>query len=332
MTDRIGDLKTLGLPPDANWDDVKAAFRRLARKHHPDVTGPEGAGKFVEITEAYMALKECLACAGAHASRERTPQRRRAEAAVESKSLWKRFVDKFFSGGGEKPRDYPFDIPPARIRFIDSSISRAESQIMALLQRRGETKAKNRTDALISRLCCKHPAVALLALRSITANDRLDEIRAAAVEHFSGNVPASEILEPLLSLFASTKETRDFAKAVSAHAHKFSTHDALTVMRWLKRYSAEKECFAPFLGHSSASVAVFALNNWGLSFGLPDTSDLSKLFKTDDEAVLMALLRLLKRERAPDWTLLRISRISRDHESPAVRVWASAIVRDKNLG
>ena len=37
------DFKTLGLSPEASWDEVKTAFRRLARVYHPDVAGPEAA-------------------------------------------------------------------------------------------------------------------------------------------------------------------------------------------------------------------------------------------------------------------------------------------------
>ena len=43
--------KTLGVPRDADADAIKKAFRKLARKHHPDAGGDEA--KFKEINEAY---------------------------------------------------------------------------------------------------------------------------------------------------------------------------------------------------------------------------------------------------------------------------------------
>jgi len=50
--------KTLGVPRNASAADVKKAFRRLARKHHPDVnksdTGAEA--RFKEVNEAYAVL------------------------------------------------------------------------------------------------------------------------------------------------------------------------------------------------------------------------------------------------------------------------------------
>jgi len=44
----------LGLKKDASAADIKKAFRRLARKHHPDAGGDEE--KFKEINEAYEVL------------------------------------------------------------------------------------------------------------------------------------------------------------------------------------------------------------------------------------------------------------------------------------
>ena len=47
--------KTLGVPRTATADEIKKAFRKLARKHHPDAGGDEA--KFKELNEAYEVLK-----------------------------------------------------------------------------------------------------------------------------------------------------------------------------------------------------------------------------------------------------------------------------------
>lgn len=50
----------LGLAPTATDDDIKRAYRRLARELHPDTTGgdPEAESKFKEVTRAYEVLRD----------------------------------------------------------------------------------------------------------------------------------------------------------------------------------------------------------------------------------------------------------------------------------
>ena len=49
--------KILGVDPAASSDDIKKAYRRLAKKFHPDVSKePAAEEKFKEINEAYEAL------------------------------------------------------------------------------------------------------------------------------------------------------------------------------------------------------------------------------------------------------------------------------------
>ena len=48
--------KTLGVPRSATASEIKKAFRKLAREHHPDAGGDEA--KFKEINEAYEVLSD----------------------------------------------------------------------------------------------------------------------------------------------------------------------------------------------------------------------------------------------------------------------------------
>ena len=51
--------ETLGIGRDASQDDVKRAYRRLARKYHPDVSKEADAeARFKEVGEAYEVLKD----------------------------------------------------------------------------------------------------------------------------------------------------------------------------------------------------------------------------------------------------------------------------------
>jgi curved DNA-binding protein len=49
----------MGLSKDASKDDIKRAYRKLARQYHPDVNkAPEAEDKFKELGEAYDVLKD----------------------------------------------------------------------------------------------------------------------------------------------------------------------------------------------------------------------------------------------------------------------------------
>ncbi|HAO68294.1 MAG TPA: septum site-determining protein MinC, partial [Verrucomicrobiales bacterium] len=50
--------KSLGVSKRASADDIRKAFRKLAREYHPDVSGnkPGAEDKFKEINEAYEVI------------------------------------------------------------------------------------------------------------------------------------------------------------------------------------------------------------------------------------------------------------------------------------
>ena len=51
--------KTLGVPRTATQDDIKKAYRKLARKYHPDVSKlPDAEARFKDINEANEVLKD----------------------------------------------------------------------------------------------------------------------------------------------------------------------------------------------------------------------------------------------------------------------------------
>src|SRR5579875_247146 len=51
--------ETLGVPRDASAEDIRRAYRTLARQYHPDINKEPGAeDRFKEISEAYEVLRD----------------------------------------------------------------------------------------------------------------------------------------------------------------------------------------------------------------------------------------------------------------------------------
>lgn len=58
MARPLDPFRTLELPRDATLDDVKAAYRRLAKLYHPDSAGERALARFLAVQAAYEALTE----------------------------------------------------------------------------------------------------------------------------------------------------------------------------------------------------------------------------------------------------------------------------------
>ena len=334
---RDAEFETLGLSSDATWDDGKPAFTQLARTYHPDIAGPSGARKFAEITEAYMTLKEVASPSLGKIPVRRAPDVRTYRKAGKREpifSILRRMILSFLRKRETREEGSKNGgISPAAARFIGSVIARAESEMYAVLSRREEFASRVKSDAIIRRLKSRRPAVTLLALRQLSQSGMSDDAASAAVEHFRRNMPCAEVLEVLLDVFSNSPKRDDMVRALLFHAQKFSEQEAVMLLGRLKRWRVKSEFLRPFLMHKSPAVIAGALASWPEdSDAVPgERSELTILLCKDDEAILIPLLRLLKKEKLPRWTGVRLSNLMKGHPSAAVRVWASAIVRDQKL-
>ncbi len=48
--------EVLGVSPDAGADEIKRAYRQLARRYHPDISGDDRGAAFLEVSRAYEVL------------------------------------------------------------------------------------------------------------------------------------------------------------------------------------------------------------------------------------------------------------------------------------
>src|SRR5688572_19400287 len=48
----------LGVSADAGADEIKRAYRQLARRYHPDISGDDRGAAFLELANAYEILRD----------------------------------------------------------------------------------------------------------------------------------------------------------------------------------------------------------------------------------------------------------------------------------
>ena len=85
----------LGVQHTASDDDIKKAYRKLARKYHPDVSkDPKGEEKFKDLAEAYQTLKD----SDKRAAYDRLGQHQSGEDFEPSRDWGKEFNTQFNDG------------------------------------------------------------------------------------------------------------------------------------------------------------------------------------------------------------------------------------------
>ena len=111
----------LGVAPGAGAEEIKRAYRQLARRYHPDISGDERGAAFLEVSRAYEVLRD--------------PERRRSydanlvtgaradwlgdEVAIDFpsvSSVLDRMRDSVFRRRSAKPRSRPKSCSPRRRR------------------------------------------------------------------------------------------------------------------------------------------------------------------------------------------------------------------------
>jgi curved DNA-binding protein len=113
--------KILGVARDASQDDIKRAYRKLARKYHPDVSKePNAEARFKEVNEAGEVLRDAEKRAaydalgsGWQAGQEFRPppgegfQHREFRFSAEDAAQFSDFFSSLFGDGGFSPRGEP---------------------------------------------------------------------------------------------------------------------------------------------------------------------------------------------------------------------------------
>lgn len=307
--------RLLGITPHSDWDQVKSAFRRLARTCHPDVAGPESTARFAEINEAYMDIRGFLLSG-------KTPARplRRPTAPAEPRSRARK---------DRRQATRKSDGEAERQRRLGVALDEAARRIESLLRRSAERKKENLSGHL-ERLQSHHPAVLLLALDELAPHVDEDPVRRALVELLCRPSLEREVLDRVISLARSGNG--EILLLLSRRVASIDTEVALPLVRSLRGLTDRASLLTYWLFHSSEKVVAEALAQWPLSASLPNDLSLSRLLRRDEEILLIPLLRLFYRHGAPAWASFALKRLAADHPSTAVRVWARSVVSRGDVG
>ena len=109
MTLQGDPYQTLGLAPGASLNEIKSAYRRLAKQYHPDAAGVRALSRFLAIQAAYERLVDGeghLRPAGHSSPVDRSPAAGARPGA--SRDAWRARR----TGGGAGPGDRPAESRP----------------------------------------------------------------------------------------------------------------------------------------------------------------------------------------------------------------------------
>jgi len=104
MPEPVDAYKVLQVDPEAEDEVIKAAYRRLARKYHPDVVaGPEASARMTVINAAWALIREPSARAAYDRARRGVPGLRAGSGRGPAPGTGDRAADRRTSGEDARP-------------------------------------------------------------------------------------------------------------------------------------------------------------------------------------------------------------------------------------
>jgi len=334
--EREMSFRTLGLSPDASWDDVKSAFRRLALACHPDVAGPASARRFQEITQAYMTLRQTIEGDPGGAGARRAPSAPPRKTGMFARVLggwwtwWRSRRIRREESRAEGRRQAWEETEKRRRRqtLVDGILDEAELRFQDVLRRSVVGGREDAVELHLERLSSGHPVVRCMALDALMERWDHPAVVPGLAQALAEGVFSGEALRRLLGSRMPRNATTALAQAMKSRMALLDEGDALFALRWLRGAGAAgQETLEASLFHPAPAVVGDALLQWSRLAPLPKDQTIKHLLGREEERVLVPLLRLMKGRSSSRDVVDLLVKLSQ-HTSPAVRAWARALVSE----
>lgn len=329
-------LRTLELEPDASPDEIKTAFKKLAKIYHPDVAAPKDAWRFQQITGAYSLLKNLNFLENLDLDNlnledlENFNNFNDSEVSRDDKADLSEEQDDTKAKREAQARNKNFELK------IDKILTRCEDEInnyinkSERISKRAEQELK---DNIIFRLNSQLREVRNIAIKRTGNLINREDVRQTLINLILNHDLDSETSR-LIEMLPMNDDTRErIASSVCEKSENFSSTLIIKLLdlRNLNNLNLNLELIERYILCASPENLSLILRYWPKNKILSETA-LNNLLRSDNANILVPVLSSIK-QNFPQEALKHNKRILElsSHESPAVRAWCRMLLPKQDL-
>jgi len=330
----------LGLKPGADARQIRSAFRRLARIHHPDIAGAFSARRYEQISKAYLLLKNLTPEELFTIEAQSAP--RRQESKKESVfGRWRRVrAEKAAAQEAEHRNQQEAEetAKAAREREvsdrIDSILERCVAKMNSINKKKQNEKLNQEASDIIIRLEASRAEVRLLAMHNISKYLDIPQIEDALLNMLSKYPITGEILNYMDKLQLPREFMLKVIKTISLKAASIEEQEYFSFIRkFIFMIASDKIMISKLMEHPSLKITEFLIARWTFPV-LPSEVVLKRIFSdVQNEKLIISTLNMLKKHDKrtfPSWLSQKISDLSA-HDNASIRLWARSVSSSENV-
>ena len=332
-------LRTLELEPGASPDEIKTAFKKLAKIYHPDVAAPKDAWRFQQITGAYSLLKNLNFLENLDLDNLNLEDLENfnnfnnfnnSEVSRDDKADASEEQDETKAKREAQARNKNFELK------IDKILTRCEDEInnyinkSEQISKRAEQELK---DNIIFRLNSQLKEVRNIAIKRTGNLINREDVRQTLINLILNHDLDSETSR-LIEMLPMNGDTRErIASSVCEKSENFSSTLIIKLLdlRNLNNLNLNLELIERYILCASPENLSLILRYWPKNKILSETA-LNNLLRSDNANILVPVLSSIK-QNFPQEALKHNKRILElsSHESPAVRAWCRMLLPKQDL-